>query len=141
GARRARDRGLRVYPLSLRDRAVRPARVVPLVRRVGGDYYRHVGAVPRRPAAPGIARAVTSPGEARAARRGGYLYTLALAALGVVYGDIGTSPLYAIRYSFSGPPAFPSPPATFSGFSPPGFCPLWSWLRTSSNSVTFGATN
>jgi len=45
---------------------------------------------------------VTSPGEARAARRGGYLYTLALAALGVVYGDIGTSPLYAIRYSFYG---------------------------------------
>ena len=46
---------------------------------------------------------MTSPAEARAARRGGYLYTLALAALGVVYGDIGTSPLYAIRYSFYGP--------------------------------------
>ena len=29
--------------------------------------------------------------------------TLALAALGVVYGDIGTSPLYAIRECFSGP--------------------------------------
>ena len=27
--------------------------------------------------------------------RGRYLYGLALAALGVVYGDIGTSPLYA----------------------------------------------
>src|SRR5205823_12785157 len=91
-----------VYRLSRRDRAGRPAGDVPLVRRVGGDYDRHVGAVPRRPAAPGIARAVTSPGEARAARRGGYLYALALAALGVVYGDIGTSPLYAIRYSFYG---------------------------------------
>jgi len=34
---------------------------------------------------------------------GRYLLTLALAALGVVYGDIGTSPLYAIRYSFYGP--------------------------------------
>src|SRR5437879_9566799 len=34
---------------------------------------------------------------------GRYLLTLALTALGVVYGDIGTSPLYAIRYSFYGP--------------------------------------
>ena len=34
--------------------------------------------------------------------RGGYLAMLALAALGVVYGDIGTSPLYAIRESFYG---------------------------------------
>src|SRR5438874_1839042 len=34
---------------------------------------------------------------------GRYLVTLALTALGVVYGDIGTSPLYAIRYSFYGP--------------------------------------
>ncbi len=30
---------------------------------------------------------------------------LALAALGVVYGDIGTSPLYAVRECFSGPHA------------------------------------
>jgi KUP system potassium uptake protein len=34
--------------------------------------------------------------------RGRYLATLALAALGVVYGDIGTSPLYALRESFYG---------------------------------------
>jgi KUP system potassium uptake protein len=32
--------------------------------------------------------------------RGRYLYLLALGALGVVYGDIGTSPLYAFRESF-----------------------------------------
>lgn len=32
--------------------------------------------------------------------KGRYLYTLALAALGVVYGDIGTSPIYALRESF-----------------------------------------
>ena len=32
--------------------------------------------------------------------RGRYLAALSLAALGVVYGDIGTSPLYAIRESF-----------------------------------------
>ncbi|HVS33472.1 MAG TPA: potassium transporter Kup [Thermoanaerobaculia bacterium] len=30
-----------------------------------------------------------------------YLFTLSLAALGVVYGDIGTSPLYAFRECFS----------------------------------------
>jgi KUP system potassium uptake protein len=34
------------------------------------------------------------------APRGKYLGFLALAALGVVYGDIGTSPLYAMRESF-----------------------------------------
>jgi KUP system potassium uptake protein len=32
-------------------------------------------------------------------------FRLALAALGVVYGDIGTSPLYAVRECFSGPHA------------------------------------
>src|SRR5437899_2468351 len=37
----------------------------------------------------------------------GYLLTLSLAALGVVYGDIGTSPLYAIRESFYGPHGLP----------------------------------
>ncbi|MFO7633271.1 MAG: potassium transporter Kup [Caldilinea sp.] len=34
------------------------------------------------------------------APRGKHLYYLALGALGVVYGDIGTSPLYAFRESF-----------------------------------------
>ena len=34
-----------------------------------------------------------------------YLATLCLVALGVVYGDIGTSPLYAIRECFYGPHA------------------------------------
>ena len=37
--------------------------------------------------------------------RGRYLATLSLVALGVVYGDIGTSPLYAIRECFYGPHA------------------------------------
>jgi len=37
-----------------------------------------------------------------AAPRGRYLATLSLVALGVVYGDIGTSPLYAIREAFHG---------------------------------------
>jgi len=46
---------------------------------------------------------VAAPGE-RAHDSGG-LPALALAALGVVYGDIGTSPLYAIRECFHGPHA------------------------------------
>ena len=36
----------------------------------------------------------------RPAPRGRYLASLSLAALGIVYGDIGTSPLYAVRESF-----------------------------------------
>src|SRR5262245_36551434 len=39
--------------------------------------------------------------------RGRYLARLALLALGVVYGDIGTSPLYALREAFHGQHAIP----------------------------------
>ncbi|MBN2429026.1 MAG: potassium transporter Kup [Deltaproteobacteria bacterium] len=35
--------------------------------------------------------------------KGRYLLALSLTAIGVVYGDIGTSPLYAIRECFAGP--------------------------------------
>jgi KUP system potassium uptake protein len=35
------------------------------------------------------------------------LATLALGAVGVVYGDIGTSPLYALKECFTGPHGFP----------------------------------
>src|SRR5213593_3244048 len=45
---------------------------------------------------------MTPSSEPGAGPRGRYLATLSLAALGVVYGDIGTSPLYAIRESFYG---------------------------------------
>ncbi len=45
------------------------------------------------PAPP--ARKSTAPQEVHA--HGGSVYKLALAALGVVYGDIGTSPLYALK--------------------------------------------
>ena len=41
---------------------------------------------------------------------GRYLLTLSFAALGVVYGDIGTSPLYAIRECFHGPHAISPTP-------------------------------
>jgi KUP system potassium uptake protein len=39
----------------------------------------------------------------KSAPRGKYLLGLSLAAVGVVYGDIGTSPLYAVRECFNGP--------------------------------------
>lgn len=39
------------------------------------------------------------------APRGNYLFLLSLTALGVVFGDIGTSPLYAMRECFHGPHA------------------------------------
>src|SRR5690242_5927196 len=48
------------------------------------------------------------PGRAR-------LLTLSLAALGVVYGDIGTSPLYAMRESLHGAHGVPPTPANVLG--------------------------
>ena len=50
-----------------------------------------------------------------AAPRGRYLATLSLVALGVVYGDIGTSPLYAIREAFHGPHAIAVTPDNILG--------------------------
>ena len=47
--------------------------------------------------------------------RGNYLFVLTLAALGVVYGDIGTSPLYALRECFHGPHAIAPTPANILG--------------------------
>jgi KUP system potassium uptake protein len=47
--------------------------------------------------------------------RGRYLFTLSLAALGVVYGDIGTSPLYAMRECFHGAHAIQPTPANIMG--------------------------
>jgi KUP system potassium uptake protein len=44
-----------------------------------------------------------------------YRLLLALAALGVVYGDIGTSPLYAFKEAFHGPHAFPLTPVNVLG--------------------------
>jgi KUP system potassium uptake protein len=41
--------------------------------------------------------------QGKAPPSGRALAGLALAALGVVYGDIGTSPLYALKECFSGP--------------------------------------
>ena len=46
---------------------------------------------------------------------GKYLYLLSLTALGVVYGDIGTSPLYALRECFFGDYAMAVTPANVLG--------------------------
>lgn len=44
-----------------------------------------------------------------------YLGTLSLGALGIVYGDIGTSPLYALRECFHGPHSVPVTPENVIG--------------------------
>jgi KUP system potassium uptake protein len=53
------------------------------------------------------------PSEQQHSRR--YLLTLSLGALGVVYGDIGTSPLYAFRECFSKEHHLPVTPANILG--------------------------
>lgn len=47
--------------------------------------------------------------------QGKYLFVISLAALGVVYGDIGTSPLYALRECFHGPHGMTPIPANVLG--------------------------
>jgi KUP system potassium uptake protein len=42
-------------------------------------------------------------------------YILALSALGVVFGDLGTSPLYALRQCFTGPHGLPATPDNVLG--------------------------
>lgn len=56
-----------------------------------------------------------SPNPADSEPRGRYLLTLSLTAVGVVYGDIGTSPLYAIRECFGGPTPLPPTPPNILG--------------------------
>jgi KUP system potassium uptake protein len=46
---------------------------------------------------------------------GRYLAMLSVAALGVVYGDIGTSPLYALHETFYGPLSIPPTPENVLG--------------------------
>jgi len=50
-----------------------------------------------------------------AAPEGRYLAVLTLGALGVVFGDIGTSPLYALRECFAGQHPIPPTPANVLG--------------------------
>jgi len=46
---------------------------------------------------------------------GRYLALLSFTALGIVYGDIGTSPLYAVREAFHGPHSIPLTPGSVLG--------------------------
>ena len=55
------------------------------------------------------------PVDATRHRHSSRLPFLVLAALGVVYGDIGTSPLYALRECFSGTHAIPVTPDNVLG--------------------------
>src|SRR5213592_3463994 len=54
-------------------------------------------------------------GSRSSAPRGRYLALLSVTALGVVYGDIGTSPLYAIQQAFSGAHSIPVTPFNVLG--------------------------
>jgi KUP system potassium uptake protein len=65
------------------------------------------------PGAPAHVPAGGAPGRGPA--RGEVLAGLALGALGVVYGDIGTSPLYALKECFHGPHGVEPTPANVLG--------------------------
>jgi KUP system potassium uptake protein len=65
---------------------------------------------------PAVAEAPHSATEqARTTPHGGALAALALGALGVVYGDIGTSPLYALKECFTGNHGVEPTPANVLG--------------------------
>lgn len=57
----------------------------------------------------------STPHLPREEPKGSYLMVLSFAALGVVYGDIGTSPLYAMRECFHGPHAVAPTPENIIG--------------------------
>src|SRR3989441_6760517 len=57
----------------------------------------------------------TQPAAPRSHPRGRYLARLSLLALGVVYGDIGTSPLYALQQAFHGQHGIPVTPGNVLG--------------------------
>jgi len=60
-------------------------------------------------------KATSHPGRDRATEGGDRTWSLAFAALGIVYGDIGTSPLYALRECFYGEHALAVVPANVLG--------------------------
>ena len=51
---------------------------------------------------PFFARSAAAPSDNHTHHPQAPLHSLALAALGIIYGDIGTSPLYTIKECFSG---------------------------------------
>ena len=60
-------------------------------------------------------RAMAHNASSEPSSRTRHLLSLSLGALGVVYGDIGTSPLYAVRECFHGPHAITVTPANVLG--------------------------
>jgi KUP system potassium uptake protein len=70
-----------------------------------------------QPAARGDAGAHAHPAVTthQATPQGRYLLRLSLAALGIVYGDIGTSPLYSLRESFTAEHGVAPTPANVLG--------------------------
>ena len=72
-------------------------------------------AVPQHTDIQGSASLTGGHVHARPPATGRYLALLSLGALGVVYGDIGTSPLYALRESFHGTHAVEPTPANIYG--------------------------
>ena len=71
---------------------------------------------PDLPAAPERPASEAAPtGTHRIPATGRALAALALGALGVVYGDIGTSPLYALKECFDGPHAVAATPENVLG--------------------------
>jgi KUP system potassium uptake protein len=63
----------------------------------------------------GVPSFETSTARYPVAPRGRNLLILSIAALGIVYGDIGTSPLYALRVCFVGKHAIPLAPENVLG--------------------------
>src|SRR5882672_10724697 len=59
--------------------------------------------------------ASTPRSDPKASPRGRYLLALSVGALGVVFGDIGTSPLYALRQAFHGEHAMAVTPVNVLG--------------------------
>jgi KUP system potassium uptake protein len=73
--------------------------------------------MPSNPVTPAVVAAAEkeeppAPSHARSRKQ---LLTLAVGALGVVYGDIGTSPLYALRECFTGHEGLPATPDNVLG--------------------------
>jgi len=86
----------------------KPASLTAPGRRQREDHDGDPGEIIRRQG-PG------EGGHAREHPHGKRLALLALTALGVVYGDIGTSPLYSMRECFHGEHAVPPTPANVYG--------------------------
>ncbi len=84
----------------------------------GGAPQAEVPPAPAQPAQPSQAGQPAQPaheGGGHAPHGNPRTLALALAALGVVYGDIGTSPLYAVKECFHGPHAIALLPANILG--------------------------